>query len=79
MVYHRQGGRVKLSFIYTRGRIAMIEPLMNYIGPTVRDQHGQAFVEYALLIAGTSLGLLFVFQPLGVSLEGFLSSITDAF
>ena len=57
----------------------MIEPLMNYIGPTVRDQHGQAFAEYALLIAGLSLALLFVFQPLGVSLQGFLSAITDAF
>jgi|SoiMethySBSTD1v2_1073268.scaffolds.fasta_scaffold1446209_1 Flp pilus assembly pilin Flp len=56
----------------------MIETLLNYIRPPMRDQHGQTFAEYALLLAGLSLALLLVFQPLGVSLQGLLNTITDA-
>jgi Flp pilus assembly pilin Flp len=79
MAGHHGQGKV-LLFIYTRGRIAMIETLLlNHIRPTVRDQHGQAFVEYALLLAVVTVGLMFVFQPLGASLQGLLSFITDAF
>lgn len=55
----------------------MIERLLNYIRPAVRDQRGQAFAEYALLLAVLSIALLFAFQPLGVSLQGLLNTITD--
>ena len=57
----------------------MIETLLNYIRPAARDQTGQTFAEYALLLAGLSLALLLVFQPLEVSLKGFLEVVTNAF
>ena len=55
----------------------MIGPPLKYIRPTVRDQNGQAFAEYALLIAVLSVALLLVFQQLGPSLQGLLSAIED--
>ena len=55
----------------------MLEPLLNYIRPMVKDEHGQAFAEYALLIALVSVALMLVFQQLGGSLQGLLSAIED--
>jgi Flp pilus assembly pilin Flp len=55
----------------------MIERLLNYIWAAVRDQRGQVFVEYALLLGVISIGLLLAFEPLGASLDGVLESITD--
>ena len=69
---------VEAVFIYTHaGELTLIETLRNYVRPAVRDQHGQTFVEYTLLLVGISLLLLLAFQPLGVSLQGFLNAITD--
>ena len=57
----------------------MIETLLNYIRPAVRDQRGQTFVEYTLLGAGVSITLVLVFQPLGVSLNAFINVLENAF
>lgn len=57
----------------------MIKPFISYIRPAVRDQRGQTFAEYALLLGVLSLGLLLAFQPLGVSVQGLLNAITNAF
>jgi Flp pilus assembly pilin Flp len=55
----------------------VIEALMSYIRPTVGDQDGQAFAEYALLIAVLSVALLLAFQQLGGSLQGLVTYIEN--
>jgi len=55
----------------------MIRSFLQTIQAFPRDQRGQTFVEYALLTAVVSIGLIGTFTLLGVNLSEMFSGIWE--
>lgn len=52
--------------------------MLNFLKKLVREEEGQDFVEYALLLAGVSLTLLTALETLSGGISGLYGRVVDA-